>query len=134
MASDMTISKVLDRREWSGQHGPMVTYKIEIEGHGPAELNQKPTSPPPQEGQSIFGDLVPNANPNFPPKLKKVQQGGFGGGGKSPEEQKSIRRQSAQQRAALYLIAKSLYWEKFNKEIPTEEFKGLVDWFEKDAA
>jgi hypothetical protein len=133
MASDMTISKVLDRREWSGQHGPMVTYKIELEGHGVAELNQKPETPAPQEGQSIFGDLQPGRE-GYPPKLKKVQQGGFGGGGKSPEEQKSIRRQSAQQRAALYLIAKSLYFDKFQRELAPDDFKGLVDWFERDAA
>jgi hypothetical protein len=135
MASDMTISKVLGSREWNGQHGPMVTYKIELEGHGPAELNQKPTSPPPQEGQSIFGDLQPGRE-GFPPKLKKAQQNSFGGGGKSPEQQKSIVRQHSQEMALRFLATSSFSPQADNEAnigACLKMVKRLTDWFEKDA-
>jgi hypothetical protein len=134
----MTISKVLDRREWNGQHGPMVTYKIELEGHGVAELNQKPETPAPQEGQSIFGDLQPGRE-GYPPKLKKAQQNSFGGGGKSPEQQKSIVRQHSQE-MALRALDTSVGFGCYVHDDFTDpvKYRALIvkwtDFFAEDAA
>ena len=111
-AESMTISKVLDRREWSGQHGPMVTYKVELEGHGVAELNQKPSTPAPQAGESVFGELQPGRE-GFPPKLKKVQQNSFGGRGDSPEQRRSIERQVAAKIAADLVIGGKVEFKDF---------------------
>jgi hypothetical protein len=119
---DMTISKVLDSRQWQGQHGPMVTYRIELEDHGPAELNQKPETAAPHVGQSVFGDLEPPKDPRYPPKLRKVQQqGGFkGNGGKAmdPEQRRSIERQVSAKIAADLVI---------HDKAPLGEFRKLTD-------
>ena len=116
----------------------MVTYKIVLEGHGPAELNQKPETPAPQVGQSIFAELQPNSNPSFPPKVKKVQQGGFGGGrGRSPEETKSIVRQHSQEmalRALTLAHAMGISLKVNDDDSFFVQVEKVTDWFEKDAA
>lgn len=91
-----TIEAVTGINEWSGQHGPMKTYKLTLAGHGPAELNQKPETAAPQPGQQIEGDLIPGKE-GYPPKLKKTppQRGGGGGGGKTKADQESIERSVA---------------------------------------
>src|SRR5262249_15458515 len=78
------------KEEWSGQYGPMKTYSLELEetpqGSGichQVEMNQKPTTAPPQPEERLYGDIQPNKNPDFPPRFKKAQKdgGGFSGGG-----------------------------------------------------
>lgn len=107
MPSDMTISKVGASRTFETQHGKFVSYRIELEGHGEAELVQKPETPVPAIGQSIFAELVPGKE-GFPPKVKKAQkQGGGSWAGKSdsPDQRRSIERQVSAKIAAELIIA-----------------------------
>ena len=83
MPSEMTISKVGATRTFKTQHGEYVSYKIKAEGHGEAELVQKPTTHPPTVGQNVFGELVPGRE-GFPPKLKKHQQQAYGATSSAP--------------------------------------------------
>lgn len=101
MPSDMTISKVGASRTFETQHGKFVSYRIELEGHGEAELVQKPETPVPQAGESIFAELVPGRE-GFPPKVKKAKQqtASFGQRFDSPEQRRSIERQVAAKIAA----------------------------------
>lgn len=92
MPKDFLVIKADHKEDWSGQYGPMKTYSLELEeapqGSGiveQVEINQKPTTTPPQPGETLHGDITPNRNPDFPPRFKKVMQdgGGFSGGGGS---------------------------------------------------
>jgi len=56
----------------------MKTYSLELEEAPPGsgivhnvEMNQKPTTAPPQPGETLSGDITPNRNPDFPPRFKK---------------------------------------------------------------
>lgn len=141
MADNLTISKVTGKREWNGQHGSMVTYKVELEQlEGVHELNQKPETPEPNVGESIFADVLPPNKEGFLPRLKKKQQqGGFGGGGwggKSPEEQRKIQRQHSQEMAirALTLAVQLGVIAKppENSAAYLELVQKTADWFDKD--
>lgn len=100
-----TVKQVTSQNTWEGSHGPMVSYKMEVsDSNGnqqTVELNQKPDTPAPSQGQEIDGFLEPSKRDGFPPKLKKTPKaagGGFGGGkGKprDPAERASIERQVA---------------------------------------
>jgi len=91
MSRDYIIVRTDFKGEWEGNYGPMKTYSLELEeapqGSGVvhhAEMNQKPTTAPPQPGETISGSLSPSKNPDFPPKFKKeFKEGGFFGGGGS---------------------------------------------------
>jgi hypothetical protein len=106
MPEDMTISKVGASRTFETQHGKFVSYRIELEGHGEAELVQKPETPVPAVGQSVFGELVPGKE-GFPPKLKKAKpQGGGNWASKdSPDQRRSIERQVSAKIAAELVVA-----------------------------
>lgn len=57
-----TVSGVHDRKEWSGNFGPMVTYVLDVTdetGHKAmdVELNRKPESREPEEGERFVGHL-----------------------------------------------------------------------------
>lgn len=87
---DYKVVRADHKEDWSGQHGPMRTYSLELqEAADPsapviaAEMNQKPQTAPPQAGETLSGDIQPNKNPDFPPKFKKEfkEGGGFSGGG-----------------------------------------------------
>jgi hypothetical protein len=125
-----TIESIDERREWEGNYGPMVSYKVTLAGSGKAEIAQKPTTPAPTVGQTIEGTLEPSKNPAFPPKLKKAQQAFGGGGGRpagrSPEESRTIVRQHSQH-MALKLLA--LLEEKPGQE----RVRSLTEFFYQDA-
>lgn len=101
------IEAVEEAGTWTGQYGPMVTYKVALkpEGDGPrvlGNMNQKPTTPAPRAGETIEATIErPKEGSNFLPKVVKTapQRGGGGGGGKSPEERRSIQAQHAQKAA-----------------------------------
>lgn len=90
MPKDYLVIRADHKEDWSGQYGPMKTYSLELEeapqGSGiitPVEMNQKPTTAPPAPGETLYGDITPSNNPDFPPRFKKAQRdgGGFSGGG-----------------------------------------------------
>lgn len=78
MPRDFIVIRADHKEDWSGQYGPMKTYSLELEeapqgsgiGHQ-VEMNQKPTTAPPQPGETLSGDIAPNKNPDFPPRFKK---------------------------------------------------------------
>ena len=139
--SDQQGTQTFRRWEWpagSGSHN--LDYEVQLnDGDEWFVLTQKEGGPHPAPvvGQS-FDATFDNApkEKGYLAKVKRAPQnrGAFGGGGKSPEEQKSIRRQSAQQRAALYLIAKALLKQHLDQDMTFPAFKTIIDAFEKDAA
>lgn len=83
MPTDYAVLAQVNRREWKGNHGPMVDYTLDVEsekGKGRAVLTQKPETPEPLPGQTIFGDIVPEEIPKRDGttftkyKLKKAQR------------------------------------------------------------
>jgi hypothetical protein len=99
-----TVEQVVGRKEWEGQHGPMVDYKLMLVGESEeVQLTQKPSTAPPAPGLTLNGEVVQQ---NGFRKFKKEQQqaGGRGGGGRSPAEQAAILRQGAQTRAINYVL------------------------------
>lgn len=76
---DFKIEKAVRREEWESKYGTMVTYAITVEGEeGWLKLNQKITTPSPQEGGTLFGhieELVDNLG-NSVRKFNKGQRGG----------------------------------------------------------
>lgn len=86
MPKDFIVLRADHKEDWSGQYGPMKTYSLELEeapqGSGishSVEMNQKPTTAPPQPGETLTGDIQPNKNPDFPPRFKKAQKDTFSG-------------------------------------------------------
>lgn len=59
--SAFTVKELVTTKEWEGQHGPMVTYTLEVTD--PAgqsqrvQMNRKPTSAAPSVGQILNGTL-----------------------------------------------------------------------------
>lgn len=52
------ISQVRRLDEWESQYGAMVTFAIAIEGYSlPVKLNQKTTTPEPQVGDTLTGEI-----------------------------------------------------------------------------
>lgn len=89
---DYFVIRADHKEDWSGNYGPMKTYSLTLEeapqGSGishEVEINQKPTTAPPQPGETLSGEITPNKNPDFPPKFKKEfkEGGGFTGGGRN---------------------------------------------------
>jgi hypothetical protein len=138
---DMTISKVGASRTFSTQHGEFVSYRIELEGPGEAELVQKPTTPVPEVGQSVFGELVPGKE-GFPPKLKKAQQakGSWSPSKRDPAEVKAIQRQHSQEmalRAVNIALAHGVIPAADLADDSRQFFqivKDAADYFDKDIA
>lgn len=135
MPANYRIEKVTGSEEWEGQFGPMISYNIVLENVGDAQLNQKPSTPAPEPGQVIFGDIQPSKG-GFPPRLKKAQTdfrpaagpGPAQNGGPSPDErEKRIVRQHSQEMAIRFLDAKG------TDEFGFLEVQKLTDAFEADA-
>lgn len=108
MSKDYTVQGIESKREWSGKYGPMVTYLVKLAGEDEfVEVNRKPTTDAPKDGEVLTGELIPNANPQFPAKLKVDKPAftpGQGGGFKrSPADTKAIQRQHSQEMALRYL-------------------------------
>lgn len=95
MPKDFLVIRADFKEDWnSPQYGPFKCYVLELEeapqGSGiiqSVEMNQKPTTAPPAAGESVYGDITPNKNPDFPSKFKKASKDGefSGGGGGGPK-------------------------------------------------
>ena len=92
MPKDYEVVKADHKEDWEGNYGPMKTYSLELQEAGDGtgntfavEMNQKPQTAPPQPGETLYLEITPNKNPDFPPRAKKVQKdgGSFGGGSKN---------------------------------------------------
>jgi len=90
MPRDYVVIQADFKEDWnSPQYGPFKCYSMKLEetplGSGVAhdvEMNQKPTTAAPQPGEEVYGDIMPNKNPDFPTKFKKASKdGAFSGGG-----------------------------------------------------
>lgn len=82
---DYKITKVSETvKEWQSSFGPMVTYKVMVEGEAdPVDINQKPETPAPAAGQEVYGSIEVS---QYGKKLKKE---------KKPEGQHTIASTSA---------------------------------------
>lgn len=105
-----TITAVGDQvRDWDAtKGGPMKSYRVTLrnaEGNELANVEwaRKATSPKPEVGQSVDGDV--DTSGQYGPKLKLAQQAGGGGFSRSkpPEERRSIAMQHAQKCAVTIL-------------------------------
>lgn len=68
---------------WESKFGPMVTHYVQLDGFdGPVQLNQKPTSPKPEEGQELFGHVESNQHGH---KFKKAQNPNYSGGNRATQ-------------------------------------------------
>lgn len=90
MSKDFIVIRADHKEDWSSpQYGPFKCYTMELEetpqGSGithRAEINQKPTTAPPQPGEQLEGEITPNKNPDFPPRFKKtLRENSFSGDG-----------------------------------------------------
>jgi hypothetical protein len=118
------------------KRGALVVYKLTLNAGNSSfanvELVQKPDTAAPKPGDSLEGSITQT---EYGPRFKKAPQkmGVFGSSGKSPAEQAAITRQGAEQRAALYLIAKAMVKQHLQQDLTREDFKKLCDWFVEDA-
>ncbi len=124
------VMGVLGERRWEGNYGQMKTVTLALRDVPKAvELNMKPETPNPSNGERLELELSENSNPQFSDKLKakKVQPqgGGFGrggGGGRSPEESDRISRMNAQGHAVTYALAQA----QLGKDVPLERIIGEI--------
>jgi hypothetical protein len=134
-----TVQSIGKTREWASQQGgPMVSYYLGLtDSQGTnyldIELAQKASSPAPQVGQVIEGNL--DQGP-YGTKLKKAFQGPGGGGGRSPEDRKSIVRQHSQD-MALRTVELGATFGIIKAPEDSKAFLALIEWltdhFVKDA-
>lgn len=78
MDKNYVITKVSPKVDsWSSQYGEMKTYYVQLDGFdGPVQINQKPTTPEPEEGQELFGHVESNQHGH---KFKKAQNPNYSG-------------------------------------------------------
>ena len=103
------VEIVGEPRSWSPKKGPAQgqtfhSYKVKDDKGTVYEINRKPESGPPKLGLDEYEITPPKEGTDFPPKLKKVQKGGFGGSKPDPERDARIARQVAF-KGAVELIA-----------------------------
>lgn len=136
-----TITAVGDQvRDWDAtKGGPMKSYRVTLrnaEGNELANVEwaRKATSPKPEVGQSVDGDV--DTSGQYGPKLKLAQQQqggrGGGGGGRSPEESRRIVRQHSQNMALKY-AALRLEDGDLPPRFSFDTLKAAIDFFHKDA-
>jgi hypothetical protein len=102
MSETFKVESTLGREEWTGNYGPMLTYRLAVNGGQEVDLNQKPETPAPQIGDEIWGHLEDG---KYRPKLKKDKKDGGGSwGGGGDELGPVIHRQ-----VALKIIAPLIY-------------------------
>lgn len=93
MSETYAVESTLAREEWTGNYGPMITYRLLVSGGQEVDLNQKPETPAPTVGQEILGHL--ETKDGYPrPKLKK-DTGWKGDKGGGDDEGPLIHRQVA---------------------------------------
>ncbi len=97
--TQLNLTEVIgEPRPWSPKANPSVTlhsYKVKDDTGTIYEINRKPESGPPKLGLDEY-EITP-AKGDYPAKLKRVQQGGFGGQARAnnPELDAKIARQVA---------------------------------------
>ncbi len=71
-----------------GEWAAKAIYAIELRESGdtsgitlPCEIFINEGSPPPQPGEVLKGEIIPNQNPDYAPRFKKEFKGGGGAGG-----------------------------------------------------
>lgn len=111
--------------------GTFHRWLVKINANGEeisTDILRKPDSPDPT-GEPV--EQKPNG------RWKVGQARGNGGhtfaGTGSDDKQHSITRQGAEQRAALYLIAKAMVKQHLDQDLTRDDFKKLCDWFVEDA-
>lgn len=74
MAQDYKVTAVSpDPKEWSGQYGPMKTYRMKLEGvDDVVEVNKKAESPAPTRGEELYGEIQPNGQ--YASKFKSIRK------------------------------------------------------------
>lgn len=92
MPESFKVESLTGREEWSGRYGPMITYRITVNGGQEVDLNQKPETAAPMQGDEIWGHLEDG---KYRPKLKKDQKDGGGGKGGTDDLGPIIHRQVA---------------------------------------
>lgn len=151
------VIAVKDRKEWSGNFGPMVTYVMDVEDEDgmlspKVELNRKPESREPQIGERFAGHLEET---NFAEKLKvdfeqtkELNQGARRPSGGSTESKTSnnskgdvdwdkrnaeIRRQHSEEMALRVLIGMDELKGVHDATEAQSAIAGWADWFDQDA-
>lgn len=101
MAQDYKVTAVSGQppRQFETKYGPLVSYKIKLEGVSEVvEITKKPDSPVPKEGDSLYGTL--DMSGQYGPKFKSERRAdnSFGGGGNAgskpayqPKDEKAIQ-------------------------------------------
>lgn len=86
--TDYQIVQADHKEDWSGKFGPMSTYALELQEVGDGsgnsrqvEMNQKPSTAPPQAGETLSGTITSSSNPDFADKFKKEFKEGGGSSG-----------------------------------------------------
>lgn len=144
MSETFVITSSKGPREWTGQFGPMHSYRVTVEGRdGELEIAQKPTSKPPQAGDTFTGTIEPPNRDGFPPKLKRAAQNGGYGAGPRPEDParaKRIVRQHSQDMAieTLKLSHDLGIWPREDAPVTSvnavvEAVRALANAYDKDA-
>lgn len=86
--TDYQVVRADHKEDWSGKFGPMSTYALELQEVGDGsgnsrqvEMNQKPSTAPPQAGETLSGTITSSSNPDFADKFKKeFKESSFSGG------------------------------------------------------
>jgi len=167
VADYYTIAQVVgEPDEWEhDDYGWFNQFTLQFEGvEGVVQLNKKQTSPEPEVGEVLYGNIIPSGG-DFPPKFKTEKDpakksgtgggksssggarrssgGGGGKGGYSEEDLRAIRRNEAQGKAAQWLIFKALAKQTPRGSGADGEFMltadflaegGLVDLFVQDVS
>lgn len=93
MAKEYKITAVSYKiKNWTSQYGDMVTYYVKLEGEDDEaiQLNKKQESPTPEEGQTLFGDIVETEfGRRFKSQKKPFTPSGYQ---KSPQDKEDIAR------------------------------------------
>lgn len=106
MAQTFKIEAVSStKREFESKYGPMVSYRLKLEGvEEPVELTKKTTSPAPTKGSELYGTV--DMSSQYGPKFKTERQFDGGGGSKpsyQPKDEKAIQAMWAIGQSAQFL-------------------------------
>jgi hypothetical protein len=149
-----TIQSATFSKEKQVAGNPMHIYVVDLlDGNGQvvrAEVLQRPTSPQPQPGTTVEGEIKPASNPQYLPTFKRAQQGagggggGRGGGGYGPKDIARITRSHSQDMALRFFEVSggaTIDWTTGDAEhLKTEvarhlnNIKRLTDHFDNDVA
>jgi hypothetical protein len=108
MSPVFTVKSASQKSTKQTEYGPMQSIDLVLQEYGTveeigAEWYTKATTPLPQPGSQLEGEIQPS---QYGRKFKKAASGfggGRAGGGRSPEESRRIVRQHSQSRALQYV-------------------------------